>query len=224
MGIDIVPLAYKHKLDISSPDAFAKDISKRFSANIIMKKRDEDYNTIEMFRLHHENAKHDISIIMEVITGEYKRLYEVCIDAKQNTSFDVYPYHVDMYLTESPFRWLGLERCIWKNNTPDYLEILMKYRNYIKKICNTLGCIKCLYIPDQGYTEFLWDESQKGLDYDDLIEYIRKRKYLKKCKNKERFKKSLVLNLPLFLSKPKDYEGFPDVYLDVVMDVFHDLK
>lgn len=110
MGIDIVPLAYKHKLDISSPDAFAKDISKRFSANIIMKKRDEDYNTIEMFRLHHENAKHDISIIMEVITGEYKRLYEVCIDAKQNTSFDVYPYHVDMYLTESPFRWLGLER------------------------------------------------------------------------------------------------------------------
>ena len=48
MGIDIVPLAYKHKLDISSPDAFAKDISKRFSANIILKKRDEDYNTIEM--------------------------------------------------------------------------------------------------------------------------------------------------------------------------------
>ena len=55
MGIDIVPLAYKHKLDISSPDAFAKDISKRFSANIILKKRDEDYNTIEMFRLHHEH-------------------------------------------------------------------------------------------------------------------------------------------------------------------------
>ena len=133
MGIDIVPLAYKHKLDISSPDAFAKDISKRFSANIILKKRDEDYNTIEMFRLHHENAKHDISIIMEVITGKYKRLYEVCIDAKKNTSFDVYPYHVDMYLTESPFRWLGLERCIWEKNTPDCLEILMKYRNYIKK-------------------------------------------------------------------------------------------
>lgn len=48
MGIDIVPLAYKHKLDISSPKAFAKDISKRFSANIIMKKEDEDYNIIEI--------------------------------------------------------------------------------------------------------------------------------------------------------------------------------
>lgn len=80
MGIDIVPLAYKHKLDISSPKAFAKDISKRFSANIIMKKEDEDYNIIEMFRLHHENAQHDISIIMKVITDEYKRLYEVSID------------------------------------------------------------------------------------------------------------------------------------------------
>ena len=176
MGIDIVPLAYKHKLDISSPKAFAKDISKRFSANIIMKKEDEDYNIIEMFRLHHENAQHDISIIMKVITDEYKRLYEVSIDNKQDTSFDVYPYHVDLYL------------------------------------------------PDQGYTEFLWDESQKGLDYDDLIEYIRKRKYLKKCKDKERPKKTLVLNLPDFLSKPKDYEGLPDVYLDVVMDDFHDLK
>lgn len=104
MGIDIVPLAYKHKLDISSPKAFAKDISKRFSANIIMKKEDEDYNIIEMFRLHHENAQHDISIIMKVITDEYKRLYEVSIDNKQDTSFDVYPYHVDLYLTESPFR------------------------------------------------------------------------------------------------------------------------
>ena len=82
MGIDIVPLAYKHKLDISSPKAFAKDISKRFSANIIMKKEDEDYNIIEMFRLHHENAQHDISIIMKVITDEYKRLYEVSIDKK----------------------------------------------------------------------------------------------------------------------------------------------
>lgn len=83
MGIDIVPLAYKHKLDISSPKAFAKDISKRFSANIIMKKEDEDYNIIEMFRLHHENAQHDISIIMKVITDEYKRLYEVSIDNKK---------------------------------------------------------------------------------------------------------------------------------------------
>ena len=84
MGIDIVPLAYKHKLDISSPKAFAKDISKRFSANIIMKKEDEDYNIIEMFRLHHENAQHDISIIMKVITDEYKRLYEVSIDNANN--------------------------------------------------------------------------------------------------------------------------------------------
>ena len=133
MGIDIVPLAYKHKLDISSPKAFAKDISKRFSANIIMKKEDEDYNIIEMFRLHHENAQHDISIIMKVITDEYKRLYEVSIDNKQDTSFDVYPYHVDLYLTESPFRWHGFETCIWNKDTPDYLEILIKYRNYIKK-------------------------------------------------------------------------------------------
>lgn len=224
MGIDIVLLAYKHKLDISSPKAFAKDISKRFSANIIMKKEDEDYNIIEMFRSHHENAQHDISIIMKVITDEYKRLYEVSIDNKQDTSFDVYPCHVDLYLTESPFRWHGFETCIWNKDTPDYLEILIKYRNYIKKISNILGCTKCLYIPDQGYTEFLWDESQKGLDYDELIEYIRKRKYLKKCKDKERPKKTLVLNLPDFLSKPKDYEGLPDVYLDVVMDDFHDLK
>lgn len=67
-----------------------------------MKKEDEDYNIIEMFRLHHENAQHDISIIMKVITDEYKRLYEVSIDNKQDTSFDVYPYHVDLYLTESP--------------------------------------------------------------------------------------------------------------------------
>lgn len=133
MGIDIVPLAYKHKLDISSPKAFAKDISKRFSANIIMKKEDEDYNIIEMFRLHHENAQHDISIIMKVITDEFKRLYEVSIDNKQDTSFDVYPYHVDLYLTESPFRWHGFETCIWNKDTPDYLEILIKYRNYIKK-------------------------------------------------------------------------------------------
>lgn len=74
-----------------------------------------------------------------------------------------------------------------------------------------MGCTKCLYIPDQGYTEFLWDESQKGLDYDDLIEYIRKRKYLKKCKDKERPKKTLVLNLPDFclsLKIMKDYQTF----------------
>lgn len=57
MGIDIVPLAYKHKLDISSPKAFAKDISKRFSANIIMKKEDEDYNIIEMFKWLDESVK-----------------------------------------------------------------------------------------------------------------------------------------------------------------------
>lgn len=224
MGIDIVPLAYKHKLDISSPKAFAKDISKRFSANIIMKKEDDDYNTIEMFRLHHENAQHDISIIMKVITDEYKELYEVYFDDKQYASFNVYPCHVDLYLTESPFRWHGFEDSIWNKDTPDYLEILIEYRNYIKKFCNILGCTKCLYIPDQGYTEFLWDESQKGLDYDDLIEYIRKRKYLEECKDEERLQKSFVLNLPDFLSKPKDYEGFPDVYLDVVMDDFHDLK
>ena len=131
MGIDIVPLAYKHKLDISSPKAFAKDISKRFSANIIMKKEDEDYNIIEMFRLHHENAQHDISIIMKVITDEYKRLYEVSIDNKQDTSFDVYHYHVDLYLTESPFRWHGFETCIWNKDTPDYLEILINLKLFL---------------------------------------------------------------------------------------------
>lgn len=102
MGIDIVLLAYKHKLDISSPKAFAKDISKRFSANIIMKKEDEDYNIIEMFRLHHENAQHDISIIMKVITDEYKRLYEVSIDNKQDTSFDVYPIMLICILQNHP--------------------------------------------------------------------------------------------------------------------------
>lgn len=102
MGIDIVPLAYKHKLDISSPKAFAKDISKRFSANIIMKKEDEDYNIIEMFRLHHENAQHDISIIMKVITDEYKRLYEVSIDNKQDTSLTYTPIMLICILQNHP--------------------------------------------------------------------------------------------------------------------------
>ena len=224
MGIDIVPLAYKHKLDISSPEAFAKDISERFSANVIVGKDDKDYKTVEMFRLCHEDAKHDILVRMEQISDDYKMLFDVCIDEGNDTSFQVYPSHVDMYLTESPFRWSGFEKCIWNKDVPDYFDVLIKYRNYIKNLCNILGCTKCLYIPDQGYTEFLWNESQKGLDYDDLIEYIRKRKYLEKCKDKEHLKKSLVLNLPDFLSKPKDYEGYPDVYLDVVMDDFHDLK
>lgn len=40
-----------------------------------------------MFRLHHENAQHDISIIMKVITDEYKRLYEVSIDNKTRYFF-----------------------------------------------------------------------------------------------------------------------------------------
>ena len=91
MGIDIVPLAYKHKLDISSPEAFAKDISERFSANVIMGKDDKDYNTVEMLRLGHEDAKHDILIRMEQISDDYKMLFDVCIDEGNDTSFQVYP-------------------------------------------------------------------------------------------------------------------------------------
>lgn len=77
MGIDIVPLAYKHKLDVSSPKAFANDISKRFSANIIMKKEDEDCNAIEMFRLHHENAQHDITIPFLMLLSFPQFFYEI---------------------------------------------------------------------------------------------------------------------------------------------------
>lgn len=64
MGIDIVPLAYKHKLNISSPEAFAEDISKRFSANILMKEEDEDYYRTEILQLNRDNAQQEISITM----------------------------------------------------------------------------------------------------------------------------------------------------------------
>lgn len=223
MGIDIVPLAYKHKLDISSPEAFAKDISERFSANVVMEEenKNNDYHRIEMFQIRNANATQDISIRMSHPSDEDKMLYEVSFGMEHKGSFEVYPYHVDMYLTESPFRWHGFEECIWYKDEPVYRNTLIEYREYIKNLSNLMGCTKCLYIPDQGYTGYIWGEAQKGVDYDSLIDYIRKRIYLKECKDKERLEKSLLLNLPCFLSKTKDYDGYPDVYLDVVMDDFH---
>lgn len=223
MGIDIVPLAYKHKLDISTPEAFAKDISERFVADVFMEKEDKDYNSVEILRLHNEKAKHEILIRIPQRCDEDKILYDVCIDKGNDISFQVYPYHVDLYLTDSPFRWGGFEDSIWYKDEPTYLKTLTEYRNYIKNLCTILGCTKCIYIPDQGCTEHIWYEAQKGIDYDSLIEYIRKRKYLNECVDCKHRNKSLILNLPCFLSKPKDYEGYPDVYLDVVMDDFYDL-
>lgn len=223
MGIDIVPLAYRHKLNISSPEAFAEDISKRFSANVVMEEEDKNYRRTEIFRLNRDNAKRKISIRMNHPSEDYQFLYEVC-SKDDSISFQVFPYHIDMYMMDSPFRWRGFESSIWSHDEPSYLEELMEYCRSIKKLCDACGCTKCLYIPDQGCTEYIWDKASSGVDYEALLEYIRQGKYCEDSEDREHQEKSVLLDLPCFLSKPMHCNSWPDVYLDVVMDDFRDFR
>ena len=225
MGIDIVPLAYKHKLDLSSDEAFANDISKRFSANIDMEYVDEEFHHTDILKIQHEHPKCDISITKKEPTEYDLFLYDVRILNENAESFEVYTHHIDMYMLHSPFRWGGFESSIWKGNLyTEILEELTEYRKYIKRYCDIVGCTKCLYVPDQSYPELIWSEAQEGLSYDELLAYIRQKKYLDDCECEVRKKKAFVLDLPAFLSEHKGYDRYPDVYLDVVMDDFRDLK
>lgn len=222
-GIDIVPLAYRHKLNISSPEAFAEDISKRFAANVVMEEEDKNYHRTEILRLNRDNANQEISIRTNHPSEDYRFLYEVC-SKDDSISFQVFPCHIDMYMMDSPFRWRGFEYCIWSNDEASCLEELMEYRKSIKKLCDVCGCTKCLYIPDQGCTEYIWDKASSGVDYESLFEYIRQRKYCEDSEDRTHLEKSMVLDLPCFLSKPMHCDSWPDVYLDVIMDDFRDLK
>ena len=165
MGMDIIPLAYHHRLDISSDENFSSDIAEKFSGNVTLFMEDDELKLHELFKVEKADHKINISIIKGGDSDIPQLLYRVDLveDALNHYSMEIYPHHVDMYLMDAPFRWGGFENCI---RFKEEFDLLKEYRSYIKDLCDTMGCDVCLFIPDQGCTEYLWEETQKGMDYD----------------------------------------------------------
>lgn len=219
MGAYIIPLAYNHNLDITSDKKFAEDISKRFSANLTMLTDEgNDREKHEILFIKKEDAIRNISITKCSPSKTNAKLYIVnLLDC--NNVFEVFPHHVDLYLMKTNVtRWCDIERAV---RNKENLDLLHKFRLSMKIICNTLGCDICIYFSDEDGTEQLWEESLKNSDFNSIMEYVGKKRYIKSsCEEDVRG----VLNLSEYLMNNQCVMNNWFYFMDVIVDDFKDLK
>ena len=140
----------------------------------------------------------------------------------------VYRFAIDLTMVETPFRWYQFEHSIWCNDSDiTSANLLAEYRTRMRDICQSAGCTSCLYMPSEGGTELVWDRAQGGATFEQLMEFVHKRKFLlgpHDKKERNRVRRSLVLNLSEYMMEHMLFTQRDDFFLDVVVDDFSDMR